>query len=142
MKKRPGIAARPLTWLSRLRREIPKWRSHAGEASCEAAEPRACCGEAQSRASGSAACAPCVERSSIIPALGVGDKKVAKDLDARNVAHLFGIDEKAIVFRHLRLRQQAQKRAVFVDEIIRQNGNPNAGEHASMQRGDVVDRQR
>ena len=49
---------------------------------------------------------------SIAPTLRLGDEKVAKRLHAGDVLHFLGIDEKALHFRHVRLRQQPHEAGI------------------------------
>src|SRR5450432_3556178 len=76
---------------------------------------------------------------SIAPALRFGDEKVAKRLDARDVFHLFGINEKTFHFRHVGLRQQANEPRIGRDAIVRQYGDADAMFDRPRERAQIVD---
>ena len=50
--------------------------------------------------------------ASVAPALRLGDEEVAERLHAGDVLHFLGIDQKAIHFRHVRLRQQPHEAGI------------------------------
>src|ERR1700712_63367 len=81
---------------------------------------------------GAAAAAPGIARS-VGPALGLGHEEVAKRLDARDRAHLLGVDEVALQARHLAVAQDLDQTVVAVDGVVRQDADARSGLHREVQ---------
>ena len=65
-------------------------------------------------------------RGSEIPPLRIGDQEIAENLYPRQVLKFFCINEKALEFRHIRLRQNPHQVGTGAHQIIRQDGNAHA----------------
>src|ERR1700722_15828106 len=61
-----------------------------------------------------------------IPALRVGDEKIAERLHPRHGLELFRIDEIGVERDRLSLAEQLHQAAVLLDQIIRQHGDADA----------------
>src|SRR5580704_18499747 len=75
----------------------------------------------------------------IIPALRVGDEKIAERLHARHGLELFRIDEVGVERDRLGLAEQLHQPAVLLDQIIRQHGDADAALAGAQDAEDVVD---
>src|ERR1700731_1507166 len=73
-----------------------------------------------------------------IPALRVGDEKIAERLHARPGLELFGIDEVGVERLGLGLAEQLHQAAVLLDQIIRQHGDADAALAGAQDAEDVV----
>src|SRR6202045_5248669 len=76
--------------------------------------------------------------ASEIPALRVGDEKVAERLHARHGLELFGVDEISVEGLGLGLAEQLHQPAVLLDQIIRQHGDADAALAGAQNAEDVV----
>src|SRR5271168_947275 len=74
-----------------------------------------------------------------IPALRVGDQKIAKRLNARNGFQLFGIDEIGIERDGVALAEQLHQSAVLLDQIIRQHRDTESTLAGTQNAEDIVD---
>src|SRR4051812_20580254 len=61
------------------------------------------------------------------PALRLGDQEVAERLDARDRAHLLGVDEVAVERRHLDVAQDLDQPAGAVDRVGGQHAEAGPG---------------
>src|ERR1700685_3674460 len=74
-----------------------------------------------------------------IPALRVGDEKIAERLHARYGLELFRIDEVSVERRRLGLAEQLHQPAVLLDQIIRQHGDADAALAGAQDAEDIID---
>src|SRR5580693_4836815 len=74
-----------------------------------------------------------------IPALRVGDEKIAERLHARHGLELFGIDEVGVECLGFGLAEQLHQAAVLLDQIIRQHGDAESALAGAQEAEDVVD---
>src|ERR1700761_5105862 len=78
-------------------------------------------------------------RRSEIPALRVGDQKIAKRLNARNGFQLFRINEIGVERDGIALAEQRHQSAVLFDQIIRQHRDTEPALTGAQNTEDVVD---
>src|SRR5580658_9233078 len=79
------------------------------------------------------------ERSSEIPALRVGDKKIAKSLHTCDAFKLFRVNKIGIERHSLGLAEQLHESAVLLDQIIRQHRYTEAALAGAQNAENVVD---